>query len=116
MYGAKSWTLRQNEQRQLEAFEMWIWRRVERVKWTDKIRNVVVVERVGEGRTMLELIKKSKANWLGHWPRRNCLLKDALQGMVNGKRVHRRRRRRNQMIDSIMINGMEIRKGKLRRG
>ena len=36
---------------------------------------------------MLELIKKRKRNWLGHWIRRNCLLKDALEGMVNGKKV-----------------------------
>ena len=67
---------------------MGIWRRLERVKWTDKIKNAVVLERVGEGRIMLELIKKRKRNWLGHWLRSNCLLKDALEGMVNGKKVH----------------------------
>ena len=49
---------------------------------------------------MLELIKNGK-NWLGHWLRRNCLLeKDALEGMVNGKKV--RGRRRYQMIDNII--------------
>ena len=61
-----------------------------RVKWTDKIKNAVVLERVGEGRIMLELIRKR--NWLGHWLRRNSLLKDALEGMVNGKKVRGRRR------------------------
>ena len=80
----------------------------------DKVNNAVVLERVGEGRTMLELIKKTKRNWLGHWLRRNCLLKDALEGMVNGEKV--RGRRRYQMIDNIMINGYKIRKGSLRRG
>ena len=70
----------------------------------DKINNAVVLERVGEGRMMLELIKKRKGNWLGHWLRRNCLLKDALEGMVNGKKV--RGRRRYKMIDNIMINGL----------
>ena len=45
-----------------EAFEMWIWRRMERVKCTDKMLNPVVLERVGEGRIMLELIKKRKRN------------------------------------------------------
>ena len=79
---------------------MWVWRRVERVKWTDRIKNAVVLERVGEGRIMLELQRKRKRNWLGHWVRRNCLLKDALEGMVNGKKVHGRRR--YQMIDNIM--------------
>ena len=85
LYSAE--TLRRNEQKQLEAFEMWVWRRMESVKWTDKIKNAVVLERVGEGRMMLELIRKSKRNWLGHWLRRNCLLKGALEGMVNGKKV-----------------------------
>ena len=83
---------------------MLIWRRMERVKWTDKIKIAVVLERVGEGRIMLELIRKRKRNWLGHWLRRNCLLKDDLEGMVKGKKV--RGRRRYQMIDNIMINGL----------
>ncbi|KAJ4442639.1 hypothetical protein ANN_04228 [Periplaneta americana] len=77
---------------------MWIWRRMERVKWTDRIRNEAVLERVGEERMKLKLIRKRKKNWLGQWLRRNCLLKDALEGMVNGRRV---RGRRNQMIDDI---------------
>ena len=51
LYGAETWTLRRNEQKQLEEFEMWVWRRMDRVKWTDKIKNAVVLERVGEGRT-----------------------------------------------------------------
>ena len=57
-----------------------------RVKWTNKIKNTVVPERVGEDRIMLELIKNRKRNWLGLWLRINCLLKDALQGKVNGKK------------------------------
>ena len=44
---------------------------MERVKWTHKIKNAVVFERVGEGRIKLELIKKWIRNWLGHWLRRN---------------------------------------------
>ena len=102
LYAADTWTLRWNEQNQLEVFEMWVWRRMERVQWTDGIKNAVVLERVGEGRIMLELIRKRKRNWLGHWLRRNSLLKNALEGMVNGKKV--RGRRRYQMIDNIMIN------------
>ena len=53
---------------------------------------------------MPELIKKRKRNWLGHWLRRNCLLKDALEEMVNGKKV--RDRKRYQMIGNIMANGL----------
>ncbi|KAJ4445059.1 hypothetical protein ANN_06858 [Periplaneta americana] len=39
---------------------MWIWRRMERVKWTERIRNEDVLERVGEERMMLKLIRKKK--------------------------------------------------------
>ena len=59
---------------------------MEHVKWTDKIKNAVVLEGVGEGRIMLELIKKRKRNWLDHWLRSNCLLKDVLEGMVKGRK------------------------------
>ena len=103
MYGAETWTLRWNEQKQLEAFEMWIWRRMERVKWAERIKNAAVLKRVGEGRKMLELIKKRKRNRLGQRLRTNFLLKDALEGMVNGKKV---RGIRYQMIDNFMINGL----------
>ncbi|KAJ4442508.1 hypothetical protein ANN_04095 [Periplaneta americana] len=75
--------------------------RMERVKKTDRIRNEAVLKRMGEERMMLKLISKRKRNWLGHWLRRNCLLEDVLEGMVNGRRV--RGRRRYQMIHDIEI-------------
>ena len=60
LYRAETWTLRRTEQNRLEAFETWIWRRMERVKWTDKIKNAVVLETMGGGRIMLELIRRGK--------------------------------------------------------
>ena len=39
-----------------------------------------------------------------HWLKRNCLLMDALEAMVNGKKL--RGRRRYPMIDNIMTNGL----------
>ena len=41
---------------------------------------------------------------MGHWLRRNCLLKNDKEGMINGKKV--RGRRRYQMTDNVMINGL----------
>ncbi|KAJ4441534.1 hypothetical protein ANN_11390 [Periplaneta americana] len=101
LYEAETWTLRRSEEKRIEAFEMWIWRRMERVKWTERITNEAVLERVGEERMMLKLIRKRKRIWLGHWLRRNCLLKNALEVMMNGRRA--RVRRRYQMIDDIKI-------------
>ena len=39
LYGAETWTLRAVDQRHLESFEMWCWRRVEKISWTDHVRN-----------------------------------------------------------------------------
>ncbi|KAJ4435328.1 hypothetical protein ANN_17938 [Periplaneta americana] len=44
LYGSETWTLRRSEEKRL-ALEMWIWRIMERVKWTDRIRNKAVVQR-----------------------------------------------------------------------
>ena len=38
-------------------------------------KNAVVLQKVREGRITLGLKKRRKINWLGHWLRRNCLLK-----------------------------------------
>ncbi|KAJ4433041.1 hypothetical protein ANN_15298 [Periplaneta americana] len=69
LYGAETWALRRSEEKRIEAFEMWIWRRMERLKWTARIRNEAVLERVGEERMILKLIRKRKRNWLDHWLR-----------------------------------------------
>ena len=37
-YGAETWTLRKTDQKCLEHFEMWCWRRME-ISWTDCLRN-----------------------------------------------------------------------------
>ena len=70
LYGEGTWTLRRNEEKRIEAFEMWMWRRTVCVKWTDRIRNKIVFEKVSEERMMLKLIRKIKSNWLGLWLKR----------------------------------------------
>jgi hypothetical protein len=39
LYGAETWTFRKVEQKYLESFEMWCWRRMEKISWTDRVRN-----------------------------------------------------------------------------
>ena len=43
MYGAENWTLRAADQNYLESFEMWCWRRMEKISWTDHVRNEEVL-------------------------------------------------------------------------
>jgi len=42
LYGAETWTLRAADQKHLECFEMWCWRRMEKISWTDHVRNEVL--------------------------------------------------------------------------
>jgi len=74
LYGAEIWTLREVDQKHLKSFEMWRWRRMEKISWTDHVRNEDVLLRVKEQRNILHVIRKRKANWIGHILRRNCLL------------------------------------------
>jgi len=46
LYGAETWTIRTVEQKYLESFEMWCWRRMEKISWTDHVRNEEVLLRV----------------------------------------------------------------------
>jgi len=37
LYGAETWTLRAADHKYLERFEMWCWRRMEKISWTDHV-------------------------------------------------------------------------------
>jgi hypothetical protein len=64
LYGAEKWTLRKIDQKYLESFEMWCWRRMKNISWTDRVRNEEVLHRVKEERNILHTIKRRKANGL----------------------------------------------------
>jgi len=66
----------------LESFEMWCWRRMEKISWTDHVKNEEVLLRVNEQRNILYEIRKRKANWIGHILRRNGLLKQVIEGKI----------------------------------
>jgi len=48
LYGAETGTFREVDQKQPESFEMWCWRRMEKISWTDHARNEEVLLRVNE--------------------------------------------------------------------
>jgi hypothetical protein len=99
LYGSETWTIRKREEGRLEAFEMWLYRRMLKIKWTDKVTNREVLNRIGGEREILNTIDNRKKNWLGHALRRNGLTKDVIEGSVEGK--NRKGRRRIKMIDTL---------------
>jgi len=103
LYGAETWMLQVVDQKHLESFEMWCWRRMEKISWTDHVRNEDVLLRVKEQRNILHEIRKWKANWIGHILRRNCLLQRVTEGKIQvGREVTGRQgRRRRKLLDDL---------------
>ena len=65
LYGSETWTVRKLERKYLESFEMWCWRRMEKIKRPENVTNEVL-EGIGEKRTLLNNIIRRNINWIGH--------------------------------------------------
>jgi hypothetical protein len=76
---------------------------MEKISWADHVRNEDVLLRVNEQRNILNEIRKWKANRIGHILRRNCLLKQVLEGKIKGEMevTRRRERRRKKLLDDF---------------
>jgi hypothetical protein len=98
LYGAETWMLWAVDQKHLESFEMWCWTRMEKISWTDDVRNEDVLLRVKVQRNILHEIHKRKANWIGHILSRNCNLQRVIEGKIKGRIVTGRRGRRRRKL------------------
>ena len=76
---------------------------VQKISWIDHVGNEEVLLRVNEQRNILREIRKRKANWIGHILRRNCLLKQVIEGKIKGQMdvTRRRGRRRKKLLDDL---------------
>ena len=59
-----------------------LWRRMEKIKWLEKVTSVLESTRIAEKRRLLNNILRRKANYIGHILRRNCLLYDPIKGQT----------------------------------
>jgi len=72
LYAAETWTLRKVDIQRLESFEMWIWRRLMKISWTEHRSNQEVLDMVDENRRWMKTeacwtpSDKDRKNWLGH--------------------------------------------------
>ena len=72
---------------------------MKRIQWSEKVTNEQVLERIGEKRTLLDIILHRKVNWIGHVLRKKCLLHDAIEGMMT--EVKGVGRRRTQLLGDL---------------
>jgi hypothetical protein len=76
---------------------------MEKISWTDHVRNEEVLFRVNEKRNILHKIREGKANWIGYILRRNCLLQQVIERKIKGEMevTKRRGRRHKKLLDDL---------------
>src|SRR6218665_1874276 len=84
LYCAGTWTLRKEDITRLEAFERWIWRRMEKISWIEHISNEEVLKLVEEERSLLTIIRTRQWNWMGHIVRGDSLQREIIEGRIEG--------------------------------
>ena len=100
MYGCESWTVEKAECRKIDAFELWCWRRLLRVPWTERRSNQPILKEISPGCSLEGLMLKLKLKYFGHLMRRvDSLEKTLMLGGIGGRR--RRGRQRMRGLDGI---------------
>ena len=76
---------------------------MEKISWTDHVRNKGVLQRVKEQRNILHEIRKRMVNWIGHILCRNCLLQRVIEGKIKGgiEVTGRQGRRCRKLLDDL---------------
>ena len=111
MYGCESWTVKKAENRRIDAFELWCWRRLWRVTWTARRSNQSILKETSPGISLEGLMLKLKLQYFGHLTRRvDSLEKTLMLGGIVGRR--RRGRQRMRWLDGIS-DSMEVSLGEL---
>ena len=100
MYGPESWTIKKAEHRRIDAFELWCWRRLLRVPWTEKRSNQSILKEISPEYSLEGLMQKLKLQYLGHLMQRaDSLEKTLMLGKIEGRR--RRGGQRMRWLDGI---------------
>ena len=87
MYGCESWTVKKAECRRIDAFELWCWRRLLRVRWTARRSNQSILKEISPGCSLEGMLLKLKLQYFGHLMRRvDSLEKTLMLGGIGGRR------------------------------
>ena len=86
-YGCQSWTIKKAECRRIDALELWCWRKLLRVPWTERRSNQSILKEINPGCFLEGLMQKLKLQYVGHLMRRvDSLEKTLMLGRIRGRR------------------------------
>lgn len=101
-YACETWTLKKADRDRLLAFEMYCYRRILRISYTQKITNAEVRRRVNLKRNLLQKVMERKMRLFGHIARMedNRIIKNVMLGEMDG--TGRRGRPAREWMDDIV--------------
>ena len=95
-----SWTIKKAEHRRIDAFELWLWRRLLRVSSTARRFYQSILKEISPDYSLEGLMLKLKLQYFGHLMQRSDSLEKTLMlGRIEGRR--RRERQRIRSLDCI---------------
>ena len=114
LYGCETWTKTKAVEKKIEACEMWIWRKMLRVSWTEKRTNESILKEIGHLRGSMTLGQRAirqKMAYFGHVMRANGMEKEMMLACGEGKRRRGRPRKRwmEEIHETTNMNLSELR-------
>ena len=106
MHGCESWTMKKIEHWRIDAFELWYWRRLLRVRWITRWYNQSILKEISPEYSLEGLMLNQKLQYFGHvMQRTDTLEKTLILGKIEGMR--RRGQQRMRWLDDI-TNSMDM--------
>ena len=65
MYGCESWTIKKSEHQRIDTFQLWCWKRLLRVPWTERRSNQTILKEINPEYSVEGLMLKLKLQYFG---------------------------------------------------
>ena len=109
MYGCESWTIKKAEHQRTDVFELWFWRRLLRVPWTERKSDQSILKEINHDYSLEGLMLKLKLQYFGHLKQGADSLKKTK--MIRKIECRRRGRQRMRWLHGITdLMDMSLRK------
>ena len=106
LYGSESWTLTAETRQNIQAAEMWFYRRMMKISYVEKVTNIEVLHRVQQKREVIQRIERGQNKFLGHVIRKEAIENLCLNGKIPGKRA--RGGQRLQFLKQFKANARKL--------